>query len=230
MSSATSIDGASAKDMPGARNRAAGASGTRDAFQPWHFFVLLSLLAATVAVVTARQSSPEHLILISLTVGAAGFAAAALYRTLAPLVREDLQGFDAPLTDSLRAVLEREKALLLRSIKELEFDRAMGKVSPQDFDEMAGRLRSRAMALMRQLDSGAGYQEIVERELSARLRKQGGRQGAARSLPPTAPPAAAEPPVPAAAAAARCACGTVNDPDAAFCKRCGTKLAASPAS
>ncbi len=40
--------------------------------------------------------------------------------------------------------MEREKALVLRSIKELEFDRAMGKVSPRDFDEMSTRLRELA--------------------------------------------------------------------------------------
>ena len=43
-----------------------------------------------------------------------------------------------------RAALEREKTLVLRSIKELEFDRAMGKVSEKDFAEMSARLRARA--------------------------------------------------------------------------------------
>ena len=43
-----------------------------------------------------------------------------------------------------RAALEREKTLSLRSIKELEFDRAMGKVSEKDFAEMGARLRARA--------------------------------------------------------------------------------------
>ena len=55
----------------------------------------------------------------------------------------------------MRLDLEREKALTLRSIKELEFDRAMGKVSPQDFEEMAGRLRARALGIMKQLDAGS---------------------------------------------------------------------------
>ena len=32
-----------------------------------------------------------------------------------------------------RAALEREKMLTLRAIKELEFDRAMGKMSEEDF-------------------------------------------------------------------------------------------------
>ena len=46
----------------------------------------MSLLAATVAVVLARPSAPENLILISLTIGAAGLAALCFYRMLAPLV------------------------------------------------------------------------------------------------------------------------------------------------
>ena len=68
------------------------------------------------------------------------------------------------------AALEREKTLVLRSIKELEFDNAMGKLSPKDFEEMGSRLRARAMMLMKQLDEGSsGYRPLIERELSARL-------------------------------------------------------------
>ena len=37
-----------------------------------------------------------------------------------------------------RIALEREKTLVLRSIKELEFDFAMGKIAKADFDEMSG--------------------------------------------------------------------------------------------
>ena len=43
-----------------------------------------------------------------------------------------------------RVALEREKLLTLRAIKELEFDRAMRKLSDEDFQEMSGRLRARA--------------------------------------------------------------------------------------
>jgi hypothetical protein len=211
MSSATSIDSAAADRVAG------GARRSDDSLRPWHFFVLASLLAATAAVVMSRQARPEQLIVISLTIGAAGFAGAALYRTLVPLVLPE-QPSGEPLTDSMRAILEREKALALRAIKELEFDRAMGKVSPRDFDEMAGRLRARAISLMKQLDAG-GYRELIERELEARLRKPSAR--AKSSVAPTA--ARANEP----AGRTVCACGTVNDRDAAFCKRCGVKLAAA---
>jgi hypothetical protein len=113
----------------------------------------------------------------------------------------------------VRAELEREKALTLRAIKELEFDRAMGKLSAADFEEMAGRLRARAMSLMRQLDATSAYRELIERDLAARLR---------REAPPVAPGPA---PDAAPASPTACACGTHNDADAAFCKRCGTRLA-----
>jgi hypothetical protein len=137
---------------------------------------------------------------------------------LAPLAAEDVTMFSDPLNERSRAALEREKMLVLRSIKELEFDRAMGKVSPKDFDDMAGRLRSRAIALIRQLDEGGtGYREVIERELASRL----AAPRLANARPAQGAPAASEAPGPAAGA---CACGTVNDSDAAFCKRCGAKL------
>ena len=132
--------------------------------------MLLSLVAATVAVLMSRRSTPEHLVLISFTIGAAGAAAAACYRMLAPLTTTDAALLNERRSERRRAAIEREKALVLRSIKELEFDRAMGKVSAKDFDEMAGRLRARALMLMKQVDAGgSGYRELIERELSLRM-------------------------------------------------------------
>jgi hypothetical protein len=181
-----------------------------DGFHASHFFVLLSLLAATVAVVVARPSAPEHLILISLTIGAAGAAGYGVYLMLAPLVAARVQPGREILSDRMRADLEREKALTLRSIKELEFDRAMGKLSPQDFEDMSGRLRARALGIMKQLDAGSSaYRALIEKELAARIGKS------------------ARPDLKAGRAASQpdlCACGTRNDADAKFCKSCGAKL------
>jgi hypothetical protein len=181
---------------------------TDEAFQPWHFFVLVSILLATTAVIMARQSAPEHLVLLSITMAAAGAAAGAFYRTLAPLVSPIVLRGGEPISERTREALEREKLLVLRSIKELEFDRAMGKLSQKDFDEMSGRLRARALSLMKQLEVGSvGYTPAIERELAARL-------AAAPAMTGSAP----------AAPAAACACGTANDADALFCKKCGTRL------
>ena len=108
-----------------------------------------------------------------------------------------------------RAALEREKALVLRAIKELEFDRAMGKVSDRDFADMSGRLRSRAGRLIRQLDAGSSYRADIEKELQRRLGPSPER------------------PVSAASHRACRACRSENDLDARFCKRCGQTLEAS---
>ncbi len=182
-----------------------------DRFQAWHFFLLASILLATAGVTLTRRTTPEQLILLSLTIGAAGAVAAGLYRTLQPLASSDPAAADEPLTEGRRAALAREKVLTLRAIKELEFDRAMNKLSQKDFDEMAGRLRRRALALMKQLDEGGGYAAAIERELESRLAGSRGSLGSTGSE----------------GSRGSCTCGTVNDADALFCKRCGTRLQAS---
>jgi hypothetical protein len=211
-----------------------------DGFHASHFFVLLSLLAATVAVVLARPSAPEHLILISLTIGAAGAAGFGVYQMLAPLVAARTQPGREVLSDRMRADLEREKALTLRSIKELEFDRAMGKLSDQDFEEMSGRLRARALGIMKQLDAGSSaYRALIEKELAARIGKKvtgrapdlkvgptgGGPMGGGPMAggPADGGPTGGGP----TGALGLCSCGTSNDSDARFCKSCGAKLRAA---
>ena len=173
------------------------ATSTKESFNVGHLFILLALMAATVAVVMSRPATPESLILISLTIGAAGFAAVCFYRMLAPLVAPHSDFEEEPLSERLRADLEREKTLTLRSIKELEFDRAMGKLSQPDFEQMAGRLRARALGIMKQLDAPV--------EAPAR---------------PSAPAVKVGP----AGGPRMCACGVANDKDAKFCKSCGKKL------
>jgi hypothetical protein len=136
--------------------------------------------------------------------GGAGFAALMVLRTVLPLVTPDVDR-TVMIGRRTRAALEREKLLALRAIKELEFDRAMGKLSDGDFKEMAGRLRARAAGLISQLDAGAGYRAQIERDVEKRLGE-------------------APPPKDAAAGRVCAACATSNDVDARFCKSCGQKL------
>jgi len=150
MSSATSTDAA---EGPPPASKAAAApppAPAADSAQPWHFFVVASLAAATLAVIVSVRTAPEHLVMLSVTVFAAGASALAAYHVIAPLVaeRRRRRGVGA----ATRAALLAEKALALRTIKELEFDRAMGKMSEADFTEMSGRLRARALRVMQQLE------------------------------------------------------------------------------
>ena len=179
------------------------------------FFLLAGMLSATAVVVLATGQSPAASITLSLTVVAASLVAVGVYRALVPLVTADRAEEPTSSVGRKRAALEREKTLVMRSIKELEFDFAMGKISQSDYDEMIGRLRSRAIGLMRRLDTGAGYRGAIEEELKSRL--------TARTIRPPKPeavPAESEP----RSAIASCECGVVNDADARFCKNCGTKL------
>jgi hypothetical protein len=174
--------------------------------QPWQFFVLVALSCATGVTFLARGQGVIAVILLSVLMGTAALAGLAALRTFLPLVTG--QDERTPVVgERTRASLEREKKLALRAIKELEFDRAMGKLSEADFREMSGRLRARAARLMQQLDAGAGYRERIERDLAKRL---GDKASDAQ---------------PRAAASPTCAaCSTVNDTDARFCKGCGAKL------
>jgi hypothetical protein len=212
---------------PGAPARADGADLRRPpvsgrGLAPWQLFTLAALVAAVAAVALSRRTDPAHLALLSAAVLAAGLAAAAFHRMIAPLASPRDEARPAPVVGRTRAALEREKTLVLRSIKELEFDRAMGKLCEADFLEMAGRLRARALALMRQLEQGDEiYCEMVERELAARLGRPPQVAGAPGSPAPSVTASSAAP----ARERSCAACGAPADRDARFCKRCGTRLA-----
>lgn len=201
MSSETSTDSQFSGDFPSQRS---------DSLQPWQLFTLAGLIGATLTVFLARGQSPAAVILLSLTVFAAAGVGIAALRMVMPLTSKATPDSTQVLGGRTRAVLERDKALVLRSIKELEFDRAMGKVSDKDFAEMSGRLRARATRLMRQLDAGAGYREQIEREIEKRLGKAPAVIGGSKQQDPPH---------------AGCAqCGTKNDADAKFCKGCGKAM------
>jgi hypothetical protein len=149
-------------------------------------------------------------------------------RMLAPLTRANTTEKPQMLGGRTRAALEREKTLVLRSLKELEFDRAMRKLSDKDFSEMTARLRLRAARILRQLDAGSGYRQDIEKEIERRLRAKG---IVVPEVAPDAPPehkaagGAADVSAPEQPAAIACAaCGTQNDADARFCKECGASL------
>jgi hypothetical protein len=181
--------------------------------QPWQFFTLAGLVGATIVVFLSEGQTPASIILLSLVIFGAAAVGAAAWRTFSPL-----SGIDEPAGPQVfggrtRAALEREKSLVLRSIKDLEFDHAMGKVSDKDFAEMGARLRARAVGLMRQLDAGTSYRQKIEAEIEKRVHVRKPQEQ------PVATAAAAAP------ATKLClSCCTPNDPDARFCKGCGYQL------
>jgi hypothetical protein len=184
--------------------------------QPWQFFLLAALGCATAVTFMARGQGPTAVILLGVLMGTAALVGFATLRMLRPLVTAE-EDRTVMVGERTRVALEREKLLTLRAIKELEFDRAMGRLSDQDWNEMSGRLRARAARLMKQLDAGSGYREQIEKELGSRLQNL-----AAEEKPESKRGSNAR-----AAARACASCSTANDVDAKFCKNCGAALADS---
>ena len=177
----------------------------------WQLFALAGLVGATLVVFVSRGQPPAAIILLSLVIFAAAAVGAAALRTLAPFLRGH-ESLTIPIAGGrARAAVEREKTLVLRSIKDLEFDHAMGKVSDQDFADMGQRLRVRAAGLLRQLDAGAAYASQIETELARRLASLPGRTNAAASGAPRASRFCTE-------------CGAPHEADAKFCGQCGHRL------
>jgi hypothetical protein len=176
--------------------------------QPWQFFVLAALGCATAVTFMARGQGPTAVILLAVLMATAALVGYAALCALRPLVSLD-EDRTVMVGQRTRVALEREKMMTLRSIKELEFDRAMGRLSDEDWNEMSGRLRARAAGLIRQLDAGAGYRDQIERDLAKRI----GGAGDARVQP-----------APSAERTVCAACAIPNDADAKFCKGCGSKL------
>jgi hypothetical protein len=209
MNSATSTDSVRLKPDPTSSVRLQPDGDPSDnriadqGLQPWQFFVLAALICATGVTYLVRGQGVTTVLLLSVLMMTTAIVGLAVLRAVRPLVTR--QEDRTPMVgDRTRAALEREKMLALRTLKELEFDRSMKKISEDDYREMSTRLRARATRIIRQLDAGSGYRSKIEADLSKRLEK-------------------VEPEVKARARACA-ACQTVNDVDARFCKSCGQKI------
>ena len=168
------------------------------------FFLLLSMVGAIAAVALARDTHPVALLLLSGAVVAVGLVAFAFHRALLGFFGTAAPS--GPLAPGLQDDLEREKTLALRSIKELEFDRAMGKVGDADYADLNARLRARALAVMEELERRPHADDSRSRQS---LSDEDSRNRQALTIPRVLTCAA---------------CQTANDPDARFCKQCGAKL------
>jgi hypothetical protein len=220
MSSETSTD---AQTLP-ARGGHTGDAG----LHPWQLFTLAALICAAIVAYVAGHQPPAVRVALILTVFAAAAIGVAALRALAPLTRGYVSTAAPIVGGRTRIALEREKALALRSIKELEFDRAMGKVSEKDFADMSARLRARAARILRQLDEGSGYREDIEREIARRLAAPRPEQTRDDALSAAGADAAPPPPAEAAGGPRECgSCAAPNDADARFCKACGARLEAA---
>lgn len=105
--------------------------------------------------------------------------------------------------------LER-KGQALRALKDLELERAVGKIDDEDYAALVGRYRGEAKAAIRELDDQtSAFRARAEQLANDHIASLAVVKAKAKAK-------AARIPCPK--------CAVKNDPDAAFCKKCGAPM------
>ena len=169
------------------------------------------------------NSAVEFVLAVLLAAGAVWFTLRPILRPAAAEASRDGTGGDGDETDEDMS----PRAVALRALKEIEFDRATGKLSDADYDALKRRYTALALEALR--DAGSGMREAT-----------GSRQVAhpASPIPHPACPTHGPRPEPGAEFCSECGrrlgdtpgycarCGTSLAEDASYCNACGARVAA----
>lgn len=127
--------------------------------------------------------------------------------------------------------LASRKKMLLRALKDLETERALGKLEDEDFEQISATYREELKAVLRRIDETlaphrAKAEEAARRHLAKVGLVEAGaqREGDVRDADPT--PRTKGLPNREAERVTCPTCGESNERDAKFCKECATKLSA----
>ena len=137
-------------------------------------------------------------------------AAGAVYFVLRPILRPEMTGIGNRESGNVSEGEDPDddfssRAVALRALKEIEFDRATGKLSDADYDVLKTKYTAEALAALRAEQPGGG------------MRDGGSVASGAASHPASRIPHPACP-----------SHGPRPESDAAFCSDCGRRLATAP--
>jgi len=195
---------------------------------------LLTLIAA----ITSGTLFGVQLVVLTLAAAALLLVIFLLWSSVQALAGESELTFEEAFSFGARSAEEEQKRAVLRALKDLEYERSVGKISEEDYHEYAARYRAEAKRLIQNLNEHLAEQrQQVERELERRLAKASGTPATTSTEPEKAPPLASdaddasdaesEPSeaekVPASGLECR-HCHVQNELDARFCKACGKSL------
>jgi len=176
-------------------------------------------IAGAAAVAATMSVGPAILVLLA---GALLGTIALLWASL-----RTLSG-DAPLPMELEAMAARthgvdelaeKKRRVLRALKDLEHEHAVGKIDDGDFTALSLHYREEAKRLMRAMDESIDPLRDKAEELARKHLAAKGLIGETRQIEPRDE---ANLEKPARVSCPKCAAS--NEPDAAFCKKCGAPL------
>lgn len=96
-----------------------------------------------------------------------------LWKSLQVLIGEAPLSLQAALDLSAATAADEQKQAVLRALKDLEYERGLGKLSDEDYRELAARYRAEAKAVLRSIDDNLGparlrAERIIEDRLGAK--------------------------------------------------------------
>ena len=195
------------------------------------------LLAA--AVIGAALTRGLGLSLLVLAGGMLLYAIGSLWASVQSLGDDAALSLDEALALAAPSAEEEKKRSVLRALKDLEYERNVGKIGEADYLELSTRYREEARRLLRELNDAelparARFEKLLARRLG------GAAPPPPRQAPPESEPEGADTELdsdtetagdteseraPEASGKPTCTeCDTENDPDARFCKKCGEAL------
>jgi len=155
-------------------------------------------------------------------------AAGATYFVLLPILRPPLESAsgDAVGDEGEDPADDMSpQTVALRALKEIEFDRATGKLSDQDYDALKAKYTGEALAVMREESGVRSLEPGAKPAPDSRLQTPRCPQHGAR--PESGAIFCSECGRRLGTAQGYCArCGTALEDDARYCNRCGARVAA----
>jgi ribosomal protein L40E len=203
------------------------------------------IVTLTVAVILGTLYGVQ-LVVLTLAAGALLLVIALLWNSVQALAGESELSFEEAFSMGARSAEEEQKRAVLRALKDLDYERSVGKISEEDYHEYSARYRAEAKRLIRDLDENlAEARKQVERELERRVARLEPSEDIGAEV---AEPGGEEPLSPKAVAVVEAtsspeharpiatkyapkqlrvctACQTRNELDARFCKSCGAGMA-----
>jgi len=131
---------------------------------------LITLLAA----ITAGTLYGVQLVVLTLAAAALLLVIWLLWSSVQALAGESPLTFEEAFSLGARSAEEEQKRAVLRALKDLEYERSVGKISPEDYAELSTKYRTEAKRLIQSLDAALEpARREVELALDARLQREG---------------------------------------------------------
>ncbi len=142
------------------------------------------------ATVVAGLMFGVQIVLLVLAAGALTLVITLMWSSVQSLTGGTALGFEEALGMGAPSKVEEEKRAVLRALKDLEYERGVGKISPEDYAELLAKYRADAKRLIQSVDEALGP---ARQEVEAALAQRLARAGLAKEAPPPEAEAKPEP-------------------------------------